>query len=366
MTIQQENFAPLSRDSLYRQLVESINAGNLKTIEVVDVVNSILVDVGELSTLQTTVKTSIVNAINELVQDYTIPSEFQTNLGVISLLDTINKESLVSAVNEVHADLGDISQLQTSSRDSVVESLNEVLSTFASIGNLESLQTNSRDNVVSAINELQTKQGGTALSTTAKNVSGAINELKGRADSTFNGSFANLSGKPTTITGYGITDSSVARSQLGLGTIATQNATNLSVENLTVSVAATLNSLTITGTLSINNLTAQGLLSGGIISTTSAAQEGTVNNKIMTPVRTAEAIAAQVPSIVTTVSSQLTNGSIGSIVVRVGSIAWIPSDVNGPTIESNLTGIYRALQTPSEAVIGGNSIFVGTYVKISS
>lgn len=84
-------------------------------------INDIVADVGDLSNLTTTDKSSLVSAINEII----------TIIGALSNLLTTDKSSVVNAINEVVTNIGDLSSLNTSDKSSVVNAINEV---FAMIG----------------------------------------------------------------------------------------------------------------------------------------------------------------------------------------------------------------------------------------
>lgn len=70
------------------------------TNQVIDKVNSLETLIGTLTSLDTTNKTSLVSAINELSGE--IDTIF-LNIGVMENLTTTNKDSLVEAINEIGA-----------------------------------------------------------------------------------------------------------------------------------------------------------------------------------------------------------------------------------------------------------------------
>lgn len=124
--------------------------------DVVTAINSLLTDVstliGDLTDLETTDKDSIVDAINELVQ---LISNINTNIGTLSQLNTTAKNSLVAAINEVVGYCGDLDDLNTTTKTSLVAALNEVLLTLANTtGDLDDLHTTNKTNLVAAINEV--------------------------------------------------------------------------------------------------------------------------------------------------------------------------------------------------------------------
>jgi hypothetical protein len=96
--------------------------------------------IGTLSDLQTTAKTNLVSAINEVntaVNDE--ETERKNEIGTLADLQTMAKTNLVSAINEVN----------TAVNDEETERKNE-------IGTLSDLQTMAKTNLVSAINEVNT------------------------------------------------------------------------------------------------------------------------------------------------------------------------------------------------------------------
>ena len=97
--------------------------------------------VGHLDDLTTADKTSIVNAINELV----------TAIGDLTSLTTTDKSSIVNAINEVVSIVGDLANLTTTDQTSIVNAINEVVSI---IGDLANLTTTDKTSIVNAINEV--------------------------------------------------------------------------------------------------------------------------------------------------------------------------------------------------------------------
>ena len=101
--------------------------------------------VGDLDDLNTSDKTSVVNAINSLISD------MSSVIGDLTDLNTTDKSSLVNAVNEILSDVGDLTALNTTDKDSLVNAVNEVLSL---IGDLTTLTTTDKTSVVAAMNEI--------------------------------------------------------------------------------------------------------------------------------------------------------------------------------------------------------------------
>lgn len=158
---------------------------------------------GTLSSLNTTEKTDLVSAINSLVTDLVNESTQRTNEdtalsgdissnttaisneesariaadGDLTLLDTFSKGNLVSAINEVHGDVNDEVARATAAEgtlqgniDTVSNSITTETSRASGVeGPLASLTTSNKGNLVSAINELDSDIGDkTLLSTSNK------------------------------------------------------------------------------------------------------------------------------------------------------------------------------------------------------
>lgn len=79
------------------------------------------------------------------------------DLGTKSALNTSDKTNLVSAINEVNTKVGVLGNLTTTNQDSSVDAINEV---NANVGDLSSLTTTSKTSSVSAINEVNTSVSG--------------------------------------------------------------------------------------------------------------------------------------------------------------------------------------------------------------
>lgn len=97
--------------------------------------------IGDLSSLTTSAKTSLVAAANELDSKVatntnniaTNTSNIATNtthIGTLSNLTTSAKTDLVVAANEINAKVGNLSNLQTTAKTSTVAAINEVINLF--------------------------------------------------------------------------------------------------------------------------------------------------------------------------------------------------------------------------------------------
>lgn len=142
-----------------------------------DVVNKLYADtidnkIGALSSLTTTNKTSVVNAVNEVEgRDYSYGVPVQAFLP----FENINAQFLGSYPPSYYAkqtELGTISSLTTTSKTSAVLAINELDS---EIGNLASLTTTSKINLVGAINEVDSAIGQKADKTQISNPNLLIN-----------------------------------------------------------------------------------------------------------------------------------------------------------------------------------------------
>lgn len=131
---------------------------------------AIKTDLGSLTSLTTTNKTTFVGAINEV--DATVKSNV-TKIGSMATLKTTVKDTLVKAVNEIYDTIGLLSNLTTTVKSNIVAAINDLKSSIdVKIGNLTSLATSDKSSLTNAINEVNTKAntGATGI--------GTLSELK--------------------------------------------------------------------------------------------------------------------------------------------------------------------------------------------
>ena len=160
--------------------------------DVVAAINSLLTDIsaliGDLTELETTDKDSVVDAINELVG---LISTINTNIGTLSQLDTTAKTSIVAAINEVVGYCGDLDNLNTTTKTSLVAALNEVLLTLVNTtGDLDNLHTTNKTNLVAAINEV----AGSGINVIDVIKEGAVGNGSTNNATVFTGIFNSLQG----------------------------------------------------------------------------------------------------------------------------------------------------------------------------
>lgn len=117
----------ISRVQLTNNVVAEIKDANAQTS-----ISNINNKIGNISNLNTTDKTSVVNSINELV---TKNQTLQNNIGNLTNLNTTDKSNLVKAINEVNSTgggalalIGNLNELNTTDKDSVVDAINETYS----------------------------------------------------------------------------------------------------------------------------------------------------------------------------------------------------------------------------------------------
>jgi hypothetical protein len=77
-------------------------------------------------------------------------------IGALTSLNTSTKSSIVAAINEVLSDVGDLTSLNTSIKTSIVAAINEVL---GNVGDLTDLNTTDKTSIVNAINEIEGEIG---------------------------------------------------------------------------------------------------------------------------------------------------------------------------------------------------------------
>lgn len=198
-TSHKENFV-LSINEIFDKLEHVINnvIGQLTVLKTVDkttivnAINEIVTNIGTLSDLETVNKTNIVHVINEIF-DYI--QVIESEIGNLNNLTTTDKTSLVNAINEVllsiNNKIGDLTGLQTTNKTDLVTAINEILSTMENViinvvGDANDLATTDKSNIVNAINELvqniKTINDSIGdiqnLNTTYKmNIVGSINEV---------------------------------------------------------------------------------------------------------------------------------------------------------------------------------------------
>ena len=135
------------------------------------------IDIGDKAQLKTGNKSSLVAAVNEIFDDFLDGFLLQNITGNLLDLTTTNKNTLVGAINELDKEIGDLNSLRTSTKVSIVNAINSIADASTSIGNLSELQTQDRFTLVGALNELYKSVGFIGnLATGDDNVISAINQ----------------------------------------------------------------------------------------------------------------------------------------------------------------------------------------------
>lgn len=210
----------------------SIGVGDFRYLNsgdttIVRAVNRNWTNIGTLSALSTTLKSTLVDSINEVDNNTDLNT---VSIGVLGNLNTTDKSSLVNAVNEVEGEIGNLPSLTTDAKTNLVVAINEVdahadtnTTNIGNMGNLTNgptLVDGIEYNLVEIedildiignpasfpwsgqdiqfnlyqlndhIGELESIVGSDPLNTTANYVTGAINELY--ASSSVIGDLANL------------------------------------------------------------------------------------------------------------------------------------------------------------------------------
>lgn len=133
--------------------------GNLSTLNtvdkdsLVDAINELLTTIGNLNTLESAIAAAdIVTAINNSFLNLT------TRVGNLNNLNTTDKNNLVNAINEVLTVIGDLDNLESAiaASDIVTTINNAFLNLTTRVGNLNNLNTSNKNNLVDAINEVLT------------------------------------------------------------------------------------------------------------------------------------------------------------------------------------------------------------------
>lgn len=113
-------------DNVYQQMVslkqaiDQIVAGQIPDGYIDNTKLADDIKIGSLAALATAVKTSVVNALNEIVD----------NIGDLSTLSTTDKTKVVNALNEILGNVGDKANLTTKNKTSLVGAVNEIKSTL--------------------------------------------------------------------------------------------------------------------------------------------------------------------------------------------------------------------------------------------
>lgn len=139
------------------KLGEAVGSAN-QTIERVNALSAVSntneASIGSLPSLETTNKTNLVAAINEMVEIFRNGFLVQSITGNTLDLATTSKTNLVAAINEINDNVGDLSGLSTSTKINVVSAINESISQSQSIGDPVDLVTQNKNTLVEAINEV--------------------------------------------------------------------------------------------------------------------------------------------------------------------------------------------------------------------
>lgn len=250
------------------EAIDSANVAFERIRDTAILANSNQINIGDKALLQTTAKTDLVSAINEIQQEFLNGFLLVDITGNLLNLTTTNKNNLVGAINELDREIGNLNSLQTTNKNSLVGAINSIASASTAIGDMSILMTQDRFTLVGAINDVYRSIGFignlatgdddlisavnrnhasigdlSGLITTRKNsLVEAINELKTRADG-----FLKLDGtnSPSSDIGWGgrrlrnlglATDATdaVPRGQVAeiartgnLNNLLTQNTTNL-------------------------------------------------------------------------------------------------------------------------------------------
>lgn len=160
------------------------NLSNLDTTDktsIVDAINEVKGEtngIGNLSNLNTEAQNNLVSAINEVDSHADTNNQ---NIGTMVNLETTNKSSLVGAINEVNSgknenknNIGTLSDLNTTDKSSLVKALNEVLYNL-DLFNLNTFETIS--NITTSVGSINSTY--TSLNI-AKNNSGSLAKIYGR------------------------------------------------------------------------------------------------------------------------------------------------------------------------------------------
>jgi len=124
--------------------------------DAVAALNELLVKIGDLTNLNTTIKTNLVSAVNEVNTALTDGLQaVADDLGDKNNLTTTVKSTFVAAINELDGEIGDLTTLTTTVKTAIVAAINEL---DGEVGVLSSLTTTNKTAIVAAINEVVAAQ----------------------------------------------------------------------------------------------------------------------------------------------------------------------------------------------------------------
>ena len=106
--------------------------------------------IGDLSNLMTDSKSNLVGAINEVYQS---ADDANDAIGDLSNLTTQNKGNVVGAINEVVGSISDTNDAVTAIADRVTTAEGDIDGIESNIGDLSGLHTTNKNSIVGAINE---------------------------------------------------------------------------------------------------------------------------------------------------------------------------------------------------------------------
>ncbi|MAW64559.1 MAG: hypothetical protein CMD18_00010 [Flavobacteriales bacterium] len=164
------------------------NTGDIVTLNTQDkstIVNSLneihdevgTLDGGTNDELITDTKQTIVKAINELHRDIWRDFDDDANDATnMVALKTEEKVTIVKSINEIHDDVGTLTDLTTTNKSNIVASINEL---DLDVGHRTDLNTETQVNIVSSINEIHDDVGtiNTLNTETKATVVAAMNEI---------------------------------------------------------------------------------------------------------------------------------------------------------------------------------------------
>lgn len=198
----QEETPHFTNTSLHQLIKNRSRSTDKNRVQIVESLNILQDEIGELESLSTDSKSNLVESINEVDlhsdnNNAAIGAVYNTNglgqkTGDITNLNTTSKNTIVDAINELDERVGNLSELDTEDQESLVDSVNEVIANqpfvYQNVSNSDSGVT---------LKEHNNQAGDLSLVVGKNNSSGKESLISGEGNNSI-GNFNLISGKDNT------------------------------------------------------------------------------------------------------------------------------------------------------------------------
>ena len=171
MPINDQPIRPTSSMTSGAGLSNVVNLLVERSNNAVKLINKNEAGIGDLSKLNSDDKSSLVNAMNELTARLENGDLIADYVGLLRDLNTSNKTNIVAAINEVNNNVGPLSLLEVDDVTNVVAALNYLNEVVGQLGNIGD---GDFDNIIDAINSKVARIGDT-MTGALKMASGSVN-----------------------------------------------------------------------------------------------------------------------------------------------------------------------------------------------